>query len=391
MPNTFFPSLEELAAKAMAKAIATGELSRSSRYYLKDVTREAVDRELALTICTAIEAKEEIYCTDIERALHHAAFARKEDIELVLQMVKENPCLMHKAGNVLTPGGLLVKRVTLYEFFLGAGDPEAAKLVRDCFFESIEESKNRLPANKVLDVEQAAKELDIQYERYRPHIEGMLTQEPYDLKPLIEIIKQASREDVIALLEHPLLLQNEDGTFKSKLHEAMSHFRNDWAPSVLDKPSMHYNHNSLKHAFEILASEWDNLLRADENAYNKILLVCRQIIGFEELNLPGVDRCAVAQGLHYLIHEDEAFRRSDEFYGGSLFPARLSRDSLVDLGLNSWVDVYCGMRGRYISAARPGFGLAGGCGFAIGDLMSSKNNRLTKLAMQSTQTQTPSA
>jgi hypothetical protein len=306
---------------------------------LNDNDFPANDREEALRICRDIEAGKFPNATSIEVALHHAAFARQRDIDIVLRMVKENPPLMFKTGHVLTPSGLFVKNVTLYEFFLGAGDPEAAKLVRDCFFESIPAYNEKFPSY-ALNIEEAQEALAAQYERYRPHIEGIFTQEAYDLRPLIEIIKEASREDILALLNEPLMLRNHNGTFKSALHEAMDTFRHDWGLQILDKPRMHYNYNSLKHAFEIFVNKWDSLYQADGWDIDKLCLISLQIIGFEQLSLPGSDRCAIAQGLRHILNASELFRRSDIFrHTGDCFPQRLSHDSSLYLGLKFWVDL----------------------------------------------------
>ncbi|MGC1181356.1 MAG: hypothetical protein WA877_00205, partial [Legionella sp.] len=63
----------------------------------------------------------------IAKALHHAAYARQEDVKALLALLDENPSLLLQAGNVVTPGGDEWKRVTIYEFLLGAGDYELAK------------------------------------------------------------------------------------------------------------------------------------------------------------------------------------------------------------------------------------------------------------------------
>ena len=112
--------------------------------------------------------------SDIAKALHHAAYARQEDVTTLLAMLEANPKLLLQAGNVITPGGDEIRRVTIYEFLLGAGDYELAKKVQDYF------SK----------IEGGEQQRIHQYERYRPHIEGMLTQKPYDLSPLIDLLNK---------------------------------------------------------------------------------------------------------------------------------------------------------------------------------------------------------
>lgn len=377
--NRLFPSLEELATKAAVKGILAGKILPPKIEDLTDIAQEALDKELALAICTAIEAKEEIRCTNIEKALHHAAFARKEDIEIVLKMVKDNPCLMLEAGNVLTPGGLLVKRVTLYEFFLGAGDPDAAKQVKDCFFKSIEEYNQKLPKD-MLKVEEVENAFHCQYERYRLHIEGMLTQEPYDLKPLIDIIRQASREDVLALF-------NNDMTHESSLRDAMIQFRKDWAPGVLDKPGMHFNYHSLLHAFQLYDDEWHNLYAADENNYHKVRLVMRQVIGFMVRRLSSVDRCAFAQGIYHLTTEDSSEILNRSFglrYGGCAFPVCVSDDSFCGLGLNYMIN------GNLVTSADIDPFMDDGEAYVFRKLCQTKISGLQSLQPKRTQLKRPS-
>jgi hypothetical protein len=329
---------------------------------------DALMRERALRRCIALEAKEDIHCSDIERALHHAAFARKEDIARVLAMVKINPRLMLEAGNVLTPAGLLIKGVTIYEFFLGAGDPEAAKCVRDVFFKSIKEYNRKFP-HDALSIKQAKNVLYEQYERYRPQIEGMLTQQPDDLSPLIEIIKQASTEDVKALLKN-------DMTRESPLRDAMIAFRKDWAPSVITEPCMHFNYENLRYLFFILHSQFDALYEADNDNYNKLHLVMRQLIGFKMRRLTGIDRCIFAQSLDEIIREGQPIERISVCQGANPvdFPMTFSDDILTGLGFDCFIDIY-----GTLSQQRPPRGRASFMIFS--EYMIQKNLKLTELAM----------
>lgn len=263
--------------------------------------------------------------SEIATALNHAAYARKEDVEALLALLDKNPSLLLLAGNVQTPGGDEIRRVTLYEFLLGAGDDELAGIVQGYFAKLDNGEQERVR----------------QYERYKPHIEGMLTQKPYDLSPLIELIKKATPEQVTALL-------NKDMTGDNELCKALSQFRKDWAPKVLTKPCMHYNYASLQHAFELLDREWDNLYKASNDNYDKIRLVWRQLIGFEMRRLPGIDRCVMAQGLYYVMDEKEVVGRSyalrEAGMAGS-FPVTTTDDSIDGLGGDFSVDIF-GRRGE---------------------------------------------
>lgn len=302
--------------------------------------------------------------SDIAKALHHAAYARREDVATLIDMLETNPRLLLLAGNVQTPGGDEVRRVTLYEFLLGAGDDELAGIVQGYF-------------DKIDNGEQ---ERIRQYERYRPHIEGMLTKKPYDLLPLIELIKKATPEQVKALL-------NKDMTGDNELCKALSPFRKDWAPKVLTKPCMHYNYASLQHAFELLDREWDNLYKASNDNYDKIRLVWRQLIGFEMRRLPGIDRCVMAQGLYYVIDKKEVVGRSYALRGSEgagSFPVTTTDDSIDGLGGDFAVDIFGARHAPdWHNAAREW--AHGG----FGKLMSNKNFKLAEL-MQPAPTHQPS-
>ena len=265
--------------------------------------------------------------SDITKALRHAAYARKDDIAKVVEMVKANPRIPFEAGNVVTPGGLDLRRVTLYEFFLGAGDPDAAQQIEP-YFAKIENGEN---------------ERVRQYERYRPHIEGMLTQTPYNIASIIDIIKRASADDVTAML-------NKDMKRESVLRDALIQFRKDFAPGMLIKPRMHYNYRSLLHAFDMLDGEWSNLFRVSGNNYyhqyrvsgnnhDNTRLVWRQLIGFEMRRLPGIDRCAMAQGLFYVKDQNEVKRTYKFKNGAGDFPITGFDESLDGLGGDFAIDI----------------------------------------------------
>lgn len=254
--------------------------------------------------------------SDIAKALHHAAYARKEDVAALLAMLEANPHLLLEAGNVITPGGLDCRRVTIYEFLLGAGDPDLAAKVQ-AYFAKIPNGEN---------------ERIRQYERYRPHIEGMLKQKPYDLTLLIDILKQSSAADDNALL-------SKDMTHESVLRDAVIQFREDFAPGVLIKPRMHFNYPSMQHAFDKLRDEWDNLYRASGNNYIKLRILWRLLTGFEMRRFPGVDRCAMAQGLYYIAEQNEELARSYKFKNDDGdFPITPVDDSLDGLGGDFAVD-----------------------------------------------------
>lgn len=289
--------------------------------------------------------------SDIAKALHHAAYARKEDVEALLTMLDKNPRLLLQAGNVTTPGGDEIRRVTLYEFLLGAGDYELAGIVQVYFDKIVHGEQERIR----------------QYERYRPHIEGMLTQKPYDLEPLIELIKKATPEQVRALL-------NKDMTDENDLCNALIQFRKDWAPKILTKPCMHYNYASLKNAFELLNREWNNLLNAGRY-YDRLNLFWRQLIGFEMRRLPGIDRCVMAQGIRDVIEGEAAVARTYTFINSeaahATFPITVADSSIYGLGGDFAITTYGDMEGD--ASGAPVFIRL------LGKFMSNKNFNLAEL------------
>ncbi|STX41508.1 Uncharacterised protein [Legionella donaldsonii] len=289
----------------------------------------------------------------IAKALHHAAYARQEDVTALLALLQSNPNLLLQTGNVKTPGGHEIREVTIYEFLLGAGDYELAKMVQGYFAE----------------IDGGEEERVRQYGRYKPYIDNLLNQKPYDLSPLIELIKKATPQEIQALL-------NKDRSGETVLCKALDQFRKDWAPQVLTTPCMHYNYASLKHTFEILAREWDSLYQTSGNNYDMIDLVWRQLIGFEMRRLPGIDRCVMAQSLYGVIEENKDCTRSYTFKDYYLklahaFPITDCDDSFDGLGGDFSVSIFAG-RVFVRATDAPGWWL-------IGKLMSNKNIKLAEL------------
>lgn len=249
--------------------------------------------------------------SDIAKALHHAAYASQEDVNALIAMLEKNPRLLLEAGNVVTPGGLDVRRVTIYECLLGAGDPEFAKMVEP-YFEKI------LDNNEPIGEE----ERKHQYERYRPHIEALAKeveskQSAFDLNPLFDCIKQSSPEDIRAAL-------NKDMQYESVLRDALIAFRNVVRPTR-KTVGMHYEHYStLQQAFDLLDDEWQELSSSYTN-YDKCDLVWRQIIGYLQLSLPAVDRFAFAHAFK------DKERTANFIYADGSFPCTPVAET--DMGL----------------------------------------------------------
>lgn len=279
--------------------------------------------------------------SDINVALRLAASAVEEDIVKLIEMVKKNPRLLLQTGNVMTRGGVLVSRTALYEFFLGEGDPLSAKRI-EFGFALIPNGEN---------------ERTHQYERYRPHIEAMAKQieskkPAFDLKPLFDIIKKSSPEDIAAAL-------NKDMKHESLLRDALIAFRNAVRPKKMSV-GMHYKHyTTLQQAFDLLYDEYKEL-SANYTNFDKCYLVWRQIIGYLERSLPAVDRFAFARAF------DDEERTTKFKYADGLFPDCNDADGDLDLsGLGFDESIYgtpCASRAGAVRLVCCGFGV-GRAGF----------------------------
>lgn len=301
---------------------------------------------------------------DFLEALHRVAFGELEALKTMLETAKALSIedlmrLLLQAGDVITPGGKLIKGVTLLECALGAGDLELAEMIRPYF----DEFKG------------GQAEFESQRERYRACLEAMETQEhDYDINWLVEIIKNSTQEDVEAELATG---DNYDPAYQSPLRDAMNKFRSEMLDPkrrIIKKPSMHCNYKNFDHVDEVLTQEWNNLGEGDN--YTKHRLISRQIFGFIQLiELPAYERYVHAQDDSYAAIEGRAIKRSFDYkYPDALaktLPA-FSDDLLLShsgVGFDSWISIFgdipC-VRDEGGADARP-------CSF--GKLVSSKSNK----------------
>ena len=222
--------------------------------------------------------------TEFNKALHHAASSQEEDIDIVVEKVKANPSLLLQTGNVVTRAGISVIRTTLYEFFLGEGDPDAAKQIEPYFAEIPNGENERIR----------------QYEQYRPHIEALAkqvesSQPAFDLRPLFKIIKESSAADILDALNINDPNRNITENENTALRAALAEFRKAVKPKCSITVGMHYEHyTTLEQAFDLLHRNWKAL--SDNYAhYERCYLVWRQIIGYLQRSLPAVDRFGFAR------------------------------------------------------------------------------------------------
>lgn len=305
--------------------------------------------------------------SEIAIALRFAADGTEKALNDLTAMLKKNPRLLLQAGNVVTRCGLSVRRVTLYEFFLGAGDPDAAKRIEPYFAEI--KSEDGKPVN-------GEGERMRQYERYRPHIEALakqleLKQPAYDLRPLVDIIKQSTPQDITATLKN-------DMTHDSVLRDALIQFIQAVRPTE-KAVGMHYKHyTTLIQAFDLLYNEWKSLSNNYTN-YDKCDLVALIIIYLQSY-LPAVDRFGFARAF-----DDKERTLKFKYVDRGAFPDTSCGG--LSLVVPSFDAIIFGRAVR--SLGRVDFFVVEAC-MLVGNFMSSKSFRLAEL-MQPHQHQTQTA
>ncbi len=295
--------------------------------------------------------------SEITIALRHAASGTKADIDALVELVKTNPRLLLQAGDVVTRGGVFVKRIKLYEFFLGEGYPHGAKQI-EFGFEKIEEG---------------TEERERQFARYRPHIEALATQtkakQPaFDLRPLIKAIKDSTDEEITDALT--INDPNRTVTHNTLLRKEFAKFRRAVKPKIKTSGEMHYEHyTTLMQAFDLLYTEWKTLSNNYTN-YDKCDLACQQVIGYLQRSLPAVDRFAFARAF------EDAERIVNYKYDNGSFPnISFGSEELAGLG---FVAAICAVRVHIAAGCRRERAMARRRDL-MGYHMSNKNFRLAEL------------
>jgi hypothetical protein len=221
---------------------------------------------------------------------------------------------------VVTPSCFQIKSITPYECALSGGDVGMARMMQPYF-----------DIDRLMNGEE---EQRAQYEKYRPYIENIMTQKPYDLQKLVDVLKRSSDADVQAELNrHKNYERYQD--CKSELRDELEQFRIAFTPGEMNYPQMQFNYMSLQHAYDIYASQvWplDN---------EKCRLFCRQVIGFEQRSLSGRDRQIYAGSLYdYASCEEKAPRTFKcAQYKGNSFPFTGGEVSQSGLGFDFFIDI----------------------------------------------------
>jgi hypothetical protein len=246
---------------------------------------------------------------DIAKLLHYVAYGEPV---MVKQLLEKNNRLLFEAGDAVAPSGDILLRVTPYECALAAGDHDMAGIIKPYFS----------------NIGKGEEEEVRQYGRYKPFIEGMLTQKYYNLNELLNILFESNSDDVTAALEC-------DMNYKSKLSAALVKFRVDFSPRVI-KEGMVFNYNNLWHALDLYNLHYESL-KNSENSYEKCNVFWRQVIGYIQRGLPACDRQAFNHGLNRVVSDGGKLRQR-KFEGGFLygnikpFPVTAGDTSVSGLG-----------------------------------------------------------
>lgn len=228
----------------------------------------------------------------LSKALRHAAYARREDVDTLLEMLTKDPGLLLLRGCVKTPGGLVVDRVTIYELLLGAGDFDFAERVLPFF--------KKLPNG---DAERA-----IQFERYRPHLEGMFKQKPYDIQPIFDSLLNPKDGAQVTRILVAEFLGGSEWSDGSEFIKKIIKFQNDHIPSEpLTEPRMHFNYATQNAIYDKLRNEdvWGRLRHVlCFNGCEMTDVVCIKLIGYLMNFYPGIDRCMMTQPIGDILTDD---------------------------------------------------------------------------------------
>lgn len=247
--------------------------------------------------------------------LHHVAYAAKEDIDLIKDMLEANPELLLWASDAVDPAGNTIPRVTPYQFALLAGDDYLAEIIAPYFEKLGERGRVALAAQNA----ECKRDID---RMQTPDIAR-----DYQFDDILKAIKEASPEAVRAALACQF---NES---EYPLHAALAQFRQHFVPREITA-GMHFNYNDLQAALNVYETEFNNLNNGSCDKYtNKSVLFWRQIIGYIERLLPACDRQAFGQGIYYITQEDETLKRSFNWRcDDGAFPHTVDDSSYSGLG-----------------------------------------------------------
>lgn len=249
--------------------------------------------------------------SDIATLLKFIAYGDLPNVKLMLDA---NPKLVLDAGDVMTPSGVTMKRITPLELALSGGHPDIAKLV-DAAFSNINGSAEQKISYQKLK--------NMQYERYRPHIENMLNQKPYDFTNLFAAIEKNDFEQ-------------ELGKFRVYIK------RGAHATKTV---GLQFNYNDELEFFNFYEAYRDRF------SYDQSASTCCLVYGLITRNYPAYNRQVAARGLFDVVENkaqmDWTFALKNELM--LRFPVTACDDSRTGLGFD-----YCIVGGARMVGPRPG-------------------------------------
>jgi hypothetical protein len=153
----------------------------------------------------------------------------------------------------------------------------------------------------------------------------------YKLNEIFAAINAATDEQVQAEKTNPG--QHTD----SQLNAALHNFRQQFAAT--SNGERIFNPFYLLKAFELYDEQFDNFTGNDQSKWNRRNLFWCQIIGYIQRHLPACYLQAFAQGIYYIVENNEKLQRNFKFKYGEGYIWEKAR-GLNDLGHN------CRARGR---------------------------------------------
>jgi len=214
-----------------------------------------------------------------QKLVQHVVYGEKEAVRAMLEL--SLGLLLHRA-TVVDYSGRTIKNASAYEAALGALDDDMAEMIAPYF-------------DKLQSVNGKQERID-QFNKQFP--KGIPELKPYDFSALVKIITESSDEDVQAQLKHK--------DCDTPICNAINHFRNDMSPGEVSS-GLHFNHQTLIKVFEVYVKQYGG-----SNA-DKRNLFWRQVIGYVQRLLPACDAQAFAQGLYYIVENNESLRRSFKY------------------------------------------------------------------------------
>lgn len=257
----------------------------------------------------------------------------------VRSLLEKEPGLLLRKGTIIDLAGNTIKEVTPLGYAIGAADDVIIGIIDNC----------------LANIKDGKKEWLAQYADYQDVINKINPQEQkpdFDFAPLLQALKEASDLDMEEELKTDEFF---NVNYKSSLRDALNDFRNHFSPRIIKNGELHFNYANLQKAFDLYDENFDILYRASNNDFIKNNFFWCQIIGFIERRLPVRDRQALAQGLAFIIEDNEKLNENFDFrVGGGSFPNTSSDLSRCDLGYQYAVNsvgagVSIGQR-NYISA-----------------------------------------